>query len=83
MTQIPTHDMTPEDIHDKTWKRYLRFSTDHKVIGVQYLVTAFTFFLVGGLLAMIVRAELLTPPLDIVSRTAYNELFTLHGAIAK
>jgi cytochrome c oxidase subunit 1 len=63
------------------WRRYLTFSTDHKVIGVQYLLTAFFFFLVAGLLAMIVRAELLTPALDLVDRSLYNGLFTMHGSI--
>jgi cytochrome c oxidase subunit 1 len=63
------------------WKRYFSFNTDHKVIGVQYLVTAFLFFLIGGLLAMIVRAELLTPQLDVVDRSLYNGLFTMHGTI--
>jgi cytochrome c oxidase subunit 1 len=63
------------------WKRYFSFSTDHKVIGVQYLVTAFIFFLIGGLFAMIVRAELLTPQLDVVDRSLYNGLFTMHGTI--
>ena len=63
------------------WKRYFSFSTDHKVIGVQYLVTSFLFFLIGGLFAMIVRAELLTPQLDVVDRSLYNGLFTMHGTI--
>ena len=35
------------------WKRFFSFSTDHKVIGIQYLVTSFFFFLVGGIFAMI------------------------------
>ncbi|MEM1391986.1 MAG: cytochrome c oxidase subunit I, partial [Cyanobacteria bacterium P01_H01_bin.150] len=38
-----------------TWKTYFTFSTDHKVIGIQYIVTAFVFFLVGGIFAMIIR----------------------------
>lgn len=63
------------------WKRYFSFSTDHKVIGIQYLVTSFLFFLIGGLFAMIVRAELLTPQLDVVDRSLYNGLFTLHGTV--
>jgi cytochrome c oxidase subunit 1 len=63
------------------WKQYFSFSTDHKVIGVQYLVTSFLFFLIGGLFAMIVRAELLTPQLDVVDRSLYNGLFTMHGTI--
>ncbi|MFM7579295.1 MAG: cbb3-type cytochrome c oxidase subunit I, partial [Microcystaceae cyanobacterium] len=63
------------------WSKYFSFSTDHKVIGIQYLVMAFSFFLLGGLLAMIVRAELLTPQLDVVDRSLYNGLFTMHGTI--
>lgn len=67
---------------DKTgWGSYLSFSTDHKVIGVQYMVTTFIFFLIGGLLAMVIRAELLTPLANIIDRPLYNGLFTLHGTI--
>jgi len=58
---------------------YFRFSTDHKVIGIQYFVTTFIFFLIAGLLAMIIRAELITPPSDLVDRAVYNGLFTIHG----
>jgi len=64
-----------------TWREYFSFSTDHKVIGVQYMVTTFIFFLIGGLLAMIIRGELITPKLDVVDRPLYNGLFTLHGTI--
>ena len=71
-TSVPFH---------RPWPEYFKFSTDHKVIGIQYLLLAFSFFLVGGLLAMIVRAELLTPELDVVNRSLYNSLFTMHGTI--
>jgi cytochrome c oxidase subunit 1 len=63
------------------WKRYFSFSTDHKVIGIQYIVTSFFFFLVGGILAMIMRGELITPEADLVDRAVYNALFTMHGSI--
>ncbi|ERN40162.1 cytochrome c oxidase, subunit I [Rubidibacter lacunae KORDI 51-2] len=63
------------------WKRFFTFSTDHKVIGIQYIVTAFFFFLIGGLLAMVMRGELITPAADLVDRTVYNGLFTMHGTI--
>jgi len=56
-------------------------TTDHKVIGHLYLITSFRFFLVGGLLAMIMRAQLMGPDNHIVSDQQYNELFTMHGAI--
>ena len=63
------------------WGRYLRFSTDHKVIGIQYLLTAFTFFLIAGLFSMIIRAELISPALNLVDRPLYNGLFTMHGTM--
>ncbi len=63
------------------WKRFFSFSADHKVIGIQYLVTAFFFFLIGGLLAMVMRGELITPESDLVDRAVYNAMFTMHGTI--
>jgi len=56
-------------------------STDHKVIGHLYLTTSFVFFLVGGLMAMVIRAELARPGLQAVSNEQYNQLFTMHGTI--
>ncbi|MBO3751380.1 cytochrome c oxidase subunit I [Streptosporangiaceae bacterium NEAU-GS5] len=56
-------------------------TTDHKVIGHLYLITSFGFFLVGGVMALVMRAELAQPGLQLVSREAYNQLFTMHGTI--
>ncbi|RKT06628.1 cytochrome c oxidase subunit 1 [Streptomyces sp. 3211.6] len=56
-------------------------TTDHKVIGNLYLVTAFCFFLFAGVLALAMRAELARPGLQIVSNQQYNELFTVHATI--
>ncbi len=56
-------------------------TTDHKVIGNMYLVTAFGFFLFGGGLAMLMRAELARPGLQIFTNEQYNQLFTIHGTI--
>ncbi|MGL5829763.1 MAG: aa3-type cytochrome oxidase subunit I [Angustibacter sp.] len=57
-------------------------STDHKVIGNLYLVTSFIFFLIGGLLALLIRAELFAPGLQVVGNPEeYNQLFTMHGTI--
>ena len=44
-------------------------------------VTTFIFFLIGGLLAMIIRGELITPAADLVDRTVYNGIYTMHGTI--
>ncbi len=61
---------------------FLRWTVDHKIIGIQYMVTAFTFFLIGGFLALLIRAELLTPTLDVMKDgAAYNSLFSIHGTI--
>jgi len=54
-------------------------TTDHKRIGVLYMVTTFAFFIVGGALAAVIRLELATPGIDYVSRGTYAELFTIHG----
>ncbi|MFN8379104.1 MAG: cytochrome c oxidase subunit I [Anaerolineae bacterium] len=62
--------------------KYFRWSVDHKIIGVQYMGLAFTFFIIGGALAMAIRWELLTPTLDLMADgTSYNQLFTMHGTI--
>ncbi|CAN5523643.1 cytochrome c oxidase subunit I [soil metagenome] len=64
-----------------SWRDYLRFNTDHKVIGIQYMVTTFVFFLIGGALAMGIRAELAQPGTQIVDAGTYNGLFSTHAAI--
>lgn len=74
----PAHGTEPER---RNWRDYFGFSTDHKVIGIQYLVTSFIFYLIGGALATAVRTELATPDADFVSPELYNGLFTLHGTI--
>ncbi|MGH3501327.1 MAG: aa3-type cytochrome oxidase subunit I [Nocardioidaceae bacterium] len=56
-------------------------TTDHKAIGNMYLVASFGFFLVGGIMAMIIRAELARPGLQFVDDEVYNQLFTMHGTI--
>ena len=83
MTNIPIP-LAGESHHQhppQTWKTYFSFSTDHKVIGIQYLVTSFIFFLVGGIFAMILRGELITPEADLIDRTVYNGMFTMHGTV--
>src|ERR671917_316647 len=64
-----------------SWRDYFRVNTDHKVIGIQYVVTSFFFMLVGGLLAMLVRAELAAPGSQFVDPNAYNGLFSVHASL--
>lgn len=54
-------------------------TVDHKDIGVLYIVTSLFFFLVGGLEALLIRAQLATPGEKLLDPTAYNEMFTMHG----
>jgi cytochrome c oxidase subunit 1 len=56
-------------------------TTDHKIIGHLYLITSFGFFLIAGVMAMIMRIQLLGPRNHVVSDQQYNELFTMHGTI--
>jgi cytochrome c oxidase subunit 1 len=65
----------------RKWQDYFTFNTDHKVIGIQYLVTAFFFYFVGGALAEVMRTELATPEPDFVQPEFYNQLMTMHGSI--
>ncbi len=76
--------MTSQEAHVPTppnWRKYFTWNTDHKVIGIQYLVTTFFFFLVGGLLAMLIRAELGAAGPDFLDGAEYNRVMTNHGAI--
>lgn len=57
-------------------------TTDHKTIGYLYLITSFLYFCIGGVMALVIRAELFTPGLDLLqTREQYNQLFTMHGTI--
>ena len=57
-------------------------STDHKTIGYLYLIASFLFFMLGGVMALIIRAELFEPGLQIIpTKEQYNQLFTMHGTI--
>jgi cytochrome c oxidase subunit I len=65
----------------RSWRDYFRVNTDHKVIGIQYTVTSFFFLLVGGLMAMLMRAELAQPGAQFVDANTYNGLFSVHASI--
>ena len=56
-------------------------TTDHKKIGILYLVNSFLFFFIAGIMALIVRAELAAPGLQFVNDLTYNELFTMHASV--
>ncbi|NNH72499.1 cytochrome c oxidase subunit I [Nocardia uniformis] len=56
-------------------------TTDPKVLGVMYLVTAMSFFMIGGLMALLMRTELARPGMQFLSPEQFNQLFTMHGTI--
>jgi len=56
-------------------------TTDHKRIALLYLATITLFFFVGGIFAVLIRLELLTPQGDLVTAETYNRMFTMHGLI--
>ncbi|HIY65668.1 MAG TPA: cytochrome c oxidase subunit I [Candidatus Agrococcus pullicola] len=57
-------------------------TTDHKKIGYMYLISSFLYFCIGGVMALMIRAQLWAPGLDIIpTQEQYNQLFTMHGTI--
>ncbi|MDA8296032.1 MAG: cytochrome c oxidase subunit I [Actinomycetota bacterium] len=71
----------PEAEHGPTGLLKWLTSTDHKVIGKSYTITAIAFFLAAGIMAMLIRVQLAGPDSTIVSQHTYNELFTMHGSL--
>jgi cytochrome c oxidase subunit 1 len=65
----------------RTWKDYFRVNTDHKVIGVQYVVHSFVYFLIAGLFAMLMRVQLAQPGGKFVDANTYNGLFSVHATL--
>ena len=60
------------------WKSWL-FTVDHKKIGIMYGVAAMFFFLIGGIEALLIRAQLARPNGKLLSAGTYNQVFTMHG----
>src|SRR5437764_2482979 len=80
VTGRPAHGHEDEHDHPHGWRRWL-YATNHKDIGTMYLVFAFAMFMVGGVLAMGIRAELFEPGLQLVNPQLFNQLTTMHGLI--
>jgi cytochrome c oxidase subunit I len=83
-TSVPGHVDTHEGenyiTHEKGIRSWL-ITLDHKRIGILYLVSVIVALLAGGVFALLVRTELLSPGRDIMDAATYNQMFTLHGAI--
>ncbi|MTJ12969.1 cytochrome c oxidase subunit I [Anabaena sp. UHCC 0187] len=81
-SQAPTRLVT-NNLHPQSWKfqDYFTFNTDHKVIGIQYLVTAFVFYFIGGLIAITFPTKLVTPDSNFLNPNFYNAFMINHGTI--
>ncbi|MEU8543630.1 cytochrome c oxidase subunit I [Streptomyces sp. NPDC048717] len=84
--EVETAETRPRTATERRVRSGSRFlgiltTTDHKVVGYLYMTTSFGFFLFAGLLAMLMRAELARPGLQLVSAEQYNQLFTVHGTV--
>ena len=82
LDERPVEAQPPEpDHHEATGLLAFLTTTDHKRIGIAYMLTAFAFYLIGGALALVIRTELAEPGQQVVGNATYNELFTMHGSI--
>ncbi len=75
------------DPDQPAWTRYFSFDTNHKVIGIQYVVTSLLLLFVAGLMAMLIRAELTQPDIQVFAEVSpkpldsYNTTLSLHGIV--
>ena len=78
------HGHAHDDHHDHGapagWRRWV-FATNHKDIGTLYLLFSFTMLMFGGVLALLLRAELFQPGMQLVNPELFNQLTTMHGLI--
>ncbi|MBA8800936.1 cytochrome c oxidase subunit 1 [Agrobacterium sp. RC10-4-1] len=82
-TDLPVPGM--ESALETTWGSSRGFwgaigTVDHKVVARRYIVTAFVFLILGGLLALVMRLQLATPEARFIDPDRYNQIFTMHGA---
>ena len=84
MSAVLDHHDHAHDDHDHHaptgWRRWV-FATNHKDIGTLYLLFSFTMLMVGGVMALLIRAELFQPGLQLINPELFNQLTTMHGLI--
>jgi cytochrome c oxidase subunit I+III len=81
--ELPAADPVHEAL-DRTWRRRPGFlgwltTTNHKDIGLRFIITAFVFFVLGGVMALLMRLQLAVPRNTLLGPDVYNQLFTTHG----
>src|SRR6478735_6213028 len=77
---MATTALTPAAVTYRTGLYEWLTTTDHKKIGILYLINSLVFFFVGGLLALGVRSELAIPGIQFFKEDVYNQLFTMHAS---
>ncbi|MEX2353394.1 MAG: cbb3-type cytochrome c oxidase subunit I, partial [Gammaproteobacteria bacterium] len=80
MNEAVIHDAHHDDHHPTGLKRWL-FTTNHKDIGTLYLCFSLLMFFTGGAMALIIRAELFAPGLQLVDPQFFNSMTTMHALI--
>jgi cytochrome c oxidase subunit I len=78
VTPNTTYGVFRRPVQSEGWTSWL-FTVDHKKLGIMYGVTAMVFFIIGGLEAMLIRAQLAGPEGTILSADRYNQMFTMHA----
>jgi cytochrome c oxidase subunit I len=81
LRDVPRPEVTAREVERPLRARWLEWvlTTDHKRIGILYLVTTFVFFVLGGVEALLMRIQLGAPENTFVDPLTYNQLFTMHG----
>src|ERR1700723_4191640 len=75
------HDARDDHNHAPTGIKRWLFSTNHKDIGTMYLVFSLIMFFIGGAMAMVIRAELFKPGLQIIDPEIFNQMTTMHALV--
>jgi cytochrome c oxidase subunit 1 len=81
MSSVAITPERPNYLNQEYGVRSWLLTTDHKRIGLLYLMSITFFFFIGGFFALLIRLELLTPAGDLVLADTYNKLFTMHGQV--
>jgi cytochrome c oxidase subunit 1 len=81
MSSVAVTPERPNYLNQEFGVRSWLLTTDHKRIGLLYLMSITFFFFIGGFFALLIRLELLTPAGDLVLADTYNKLFTMHGQV--
>ncbi|HET7686657.1 MAG TPA: cytochrome c oxidase subunit I [Candidatus Limnocylindria bacterium] len=79
---MATTTLTPQaESYRRSWVLDWLTTVDHKKIGILYIVNSFLFFFAAGILALVIRTELMVPGLQFLDEPTYNQAFTMHGTI--